>query len=272
MNNDFLLKENLMKKNLLWELRYSLPTVRLLENVNAAFFQLPDGQTLVLKNRHGGSLNKSDSVTFDNYNATEEEIHSLSRKTVEIKFSGFNKRGQNAILDYIAAVHREQMKLVLEGKSSDKKESREKEVEDLLFKGLFFREQSPEEFLQQAIKLGSPFITSHKPGSGKTALIADLAKSIPSLFSTLSVLSGDAKGSNKEQEDLSSSNVSTSSSLYLDCNMLAELKNGQVKFIKSREGVKNISPEMEFLVLTDLNQLKFYPKGFFKGKNVLIAK
>lgn len=257
MNKDFLLKENLLRKNLLLELRYSLPTFKLLEIANAAFFELPNGQVLVLKNRNGGSLNKSNAVIFDNFNATEEEIQSLSRKVVEIKFSGFNQRGQNAILDYIAAAHREQMKLVLEGKKNQSFE--ETKGND----SMIFGEQSPEDFFQRILQMGTPFITSHKSGSGKTELVENLAKNIPPLFSSLAVLF---------ENNVDASDVSGMRSLYRDCNMIAELENGQVKFIKSREDVKNISPEMEFLVLMDLSQLQFYPKGFFKGKNVLIAK
>lgn len=282
MNKEFLLKENSMKKNLLQELRYALPTVKLLEIVNTAFFELPNGQMLILKNRSGEPLKKSNSVAFYNYNATEEEIQSLSRKVVEIKFSGFNKRGQNAILDYMAATHREQMKEVLKENVSQKEDKPkvEEKQKDPFFGGKIFGEQSPEDFLQKALnlKMGPQFIATHQMGSGKTAHLMELAKQIPSLLSTLSedVLANSVEDlfAKKEEEEteLNSEEISKSSSLYLDCNMLAELSNGQVKFIKSRDEVKNLSPEMEFLVLTDLSQLEFYPKGFFKGKNILIVK
>ena len=62
-----------------------------------------------------------------------------------------------------------------------------------------------------------------------------------------------------------------SNNLDLDCNMIVEVQDGIVKVVKSG-GNEGFSPEMEFVVITNLDQLEFYPKDFFKQKNVLIVK
>lgn len=301
MNEKFLLKEEIMKKNVKQELRYALPSSKILENVSFAFISIPNGENLILKDRKGlGLIDSAGVIVLDKSNISTKDFNKLQGANVEIKYSALNSRGKGALLDYLAELHREKMKSALEG--NETKNSRDPFEIDFIFdKGLgsiiesnelgsfggfpfgVLSKDNPypkelEELISSLEDVKKTVSMNETVGLGKTAMVSSLMKDFEDvLANSFSKESGDNSDNPKSKEtpdidlDPATEKLGKSSNLDLDCNMIVEVQDGMVRVVKSR-GNEGFSPEMEFVVITNLDQLEFYHKDFFKQKNILIVK